>query len=40
MKSEYSFLGLAVHMGEMRNTYKILVGKLEKHSEELGVNGN
>jgi hypothetical protein len=32
--------GFVMHVGEMRNAYKILVRKLEwKHSEELNVGG-
>jgi hypothetical protein len=33
--------GHAARMGEMRNAYKVLVGKYERrnHSEDLGVDG-
>jgi hypothetical protein len=35
------WIGHAAHMGEMRNVYSILVGKLERrdHSEDLGIDG-
>jgi hypothetical protein len=35
------WVGHVVHMGEMRNAYKILVGKPDgrDHSEDLGIGG-